>query len=118
VVKETKDMFDVLRSRGTALVAQVSDELMSNPRFLRAVETAYRGKERLDGAVGQALKTMNIPTRSEFKRAVARIDALERELEEGRRRPAATATGTARRPAARRTGSGAAARRKKTTSGA
>lgn len=117
MVKETKDMFDILRSRGTALVAQVSDELMSNARFLRAVETAYRGKERLDGAVGQALKTMNIPTRTEFKRAVARIEALERELEDSRRakKPAAT------RPR-RRTASGtpgrAPARRKKTSAGA
>ena len=100
-MKEPKEMFDFLRSRGTALVAQVSDELMANPRFLRAMETAYRGKEKLDGAVGQALKTMNVPTRTEFKRAVARIEALERELEESRRaarkKPAAT-----RRPAASR----------------
>jgi hypothetical protein len=73
-------MFDFLRAKGSAVIAQVSDELMKNPAFLRALETAYRGKERLDGAVGHALKTMNVPTRSEFKRAVARIDALEREL--------------------------------------
>lgn len=96
-------MFDFLRSRGTALVAQVSDELMSNPRFLRAVETAYRGKERLDGAVGRALKSMNVPTRSEFKRAVSRIEALERELAESRREKARPATARPkRRPAPRR----------------
>ena len=73
-------MFDFLRTKGSAVMAQVSDELMKNPAFLRALATAYRGKERLDGAVGHALKTMNVPTRSEFKRAVARIEALEREL--------------------------------------
>jgi len=98
-------MFDFLRTRGTALVAQVSDELMSNPRFLRAVETAYRGKERLDGAVGRALKSMNVPTRSEFKRAVSRIEALERELAESRREkapPAAATPRPKRRPPARR----------------
>ena len=79
-------MFDFLRTRGSAVIAQVSDDLMKNPAFLRALETAYKGKERLNGAVGQALKTMNVPTRTEFKRAVARIEALERELAE---RPAA-----------------------------
>ena len=101
-MKEPKEMFDFLRSRGTALVAQVSDELMSNPRFLRAVETAYRGKEKLDGAVGQALKTMNVPTRTEFKRVVARIDALERELEESHRASRKSPARAPRRPASRR----------------
>ena len=109
-MKEPKEMFDFLRSRGTALAAQVSDELMGNPAFLRAVETAYRGKERLNGVVGQALKTMNVPTRTEFKRAVARIDALERELAESTRARKAATARARRRPAARRkkaAGSGA-----------
>jgi polyhydroxyalkanoate synthesis regulator phasin len=39
-----------------------------------------RGKEKLDTAVGRALKQMNIPTRSEFKKALSRIEALEREV--------------------------------------
>lgn len=77
-------VFDVLRTRGSAAVAQVSDHLMKSPAFhdfvLRGVENLYRGKQRLNEAVGQALKAMNVPTRSEFKRAVARIDALEREV--------------------------------------
>ena len=106
-MKEPREMFDFLRSKGTALVAQVSDELMKNPRFLSAMETAYRGKVHLDGAVGKALKTMNVPTRSEFKRAVARIEALERELAE--RRPAPVA------PAPARPKKRAPARRKKAT---
>lgn len=101
-MKEPKGMFDFLRSRGTALVAQVSDELMANPRFLRAMETAYRGKEKLDGAVGRALKTMNVPTRTEFKRAVARIEALERELEQSRRGARKGAAASRHRPAASR----------------
>ena len=101
-MKEPKEMFDFLRSRGTALAAQVSDELMGNPAFLRAVETAYRGKERLNGVVGQALKTMNVPTRTEFKRAVARIDALERELADNARARKASTARVRRRPASRR----------------
>ena len=101
-MKEPREMFDFLRSKGTALVAQVSDELMKNPRFLSAMETAYRGKVHFDGAVGKALKTMNVPTRSEFKRAVARIEALERELADRRPAESAPAPRPKRRPPARR----------------
>ena len=96
-------MFDFLRTKGSAVIAQVSDELMKNPGFLRALETAYRGKERLNAAVGHALKTMNVPTRSEFKRAVARIEILERELADRKRGPEAPAPpAPKRRTAARR----------------
>lgn len=102
--EQGKGVFDFLRSKGSAVIAQVSDELMRNPNFLRALETAYRGKERLNGAVGHALKTMNVPTRSEFKRAVARIEVLERELADRKQEPEAAAPAPAakRRPAARR----------------
>jgi len=101
--QQGRGVFDFLRTKGSAVIAQVSDELMKNPAFIRALETAYRGKERLNGAVGQALKTMNVPTRSEFKRAVARIEALERELADRKREPEAPAAPAAkRRPAARR----------------
>ena len=112
-MKEPKAMFDFLRSRGTQLISQVSNDLMENPAFLKALETAYRGKERLNGAVGQAMKTMNVPTRTEFKRAVARIDALERELQEGRRAPAAPDAASATRTTPRKGRASARPRRKK-----
>ena len=69
-----------LRSRGEEVLTQVSAELMSNPRFLKAMEGAARGKERLEEAVGRALKQMNVPTRTELKRALSRIETLEREV--------------------------------------
>ncbi len=74
-------MFDRLKARGEQVFAQVSGELMKNPQFVKAVQTAYQGKERLDAAAARALKTMNIPTRDEFKKALRRIEALEAELE-------------------------------------
>jgi Flp pilus assembly protein TadB len=107
---EPKTMFDFIRTRGTAFVSLVSNELMGNPAFLKAMQTAYRGGERLNGAVEQALKTMNVPSRSEFKRLVARIDALERELAAAREAQAAAAPAAGKR-AARKT----APRRRKTT---
>jgi polyhydroxyalkanoate synthesis regulator phasin len=90
-------VFDFLRARGEEFLTQVSNELMSNPRFIRAMQAAVRGKEWIDQAVAQALRTMNVPTRSEFKRALARIDALERELADVRRQAAATKKKTTRR---------------------
>ena len=81
------------------MLAQVSAELMESPHFAKAVEGAVRGKQRLDEAVGRVLKNMNIPTRTEFKRALGRIEALEREL--AARKPAPGAS-RPRRPAARR----------------
>lgn len=75
-------VLDQLKARGEELFGRVSSELMANPRFMKAMETAWKGKARVDEAVGEALKRMNIPTRTEFKRAVKRIDELERQLAE------------------------------------
>ena len=75
-----ESVFDRWRARGEAVFNQVSEELMKNPNFVKAMQAAMKGKERVDVAVGQALKAMNVPTRSEFRRALSRIDALEHEL--------------------------------------
>jgi hypothetical protein len=116
-VTEQRGVFDFLRSRGEEFLAQVSNELLGNPRFLKAMQAAVRGKEWVDEAVAQALRTMNVPSRTEFKRALSRIEALERELAEVRREAAATkaapGTAAARPTAARRKTAG---RKKKTSS--
>jgi polyhydroxyalkanoate synthesis regulator phasin len=69
-----------IKARGEEVLTQVSAELMSNPRFVKAMEGALRGKEKLEEAAGRAMKQMNVPTRSELKRALGRIEALEREV--------------------------------------
>ena len=79
---ESRGVFERLRARGEEVFAQVSSELMNNEHFVKAMQSAMRGKEKLDQAAARALKTMNVPTRTEFKRAVQRIDVLERELAE------------------------------------
>jgi hypothetical protein len=105
-----RGVFDFIRARGEEFLTQISNELMNNPRFIRAMQTAMRGKEWVDQAVAQALRTMNVPTRTEFKRAVARIETLEQELAETRRQATAAAAAARRAPAATRP----RARRKKT----
>ena len=85
-MSESQGLFDRLKARGEEVWSQLSAELMSNEHFVKAMQGALRGKEKLDEAVGKALKTMNVPTRTEFKRAVARIEALEGELAALKRR--------------------------------
>lgn len=111
-----RGVFDFLRSRGEEFLTQISNELLGNPRFLKAMQAAMRGKEWVDEGVAQALRTMNVPTRTEFKRAVARIDTLERELADTRREAAAAraAAAAGRAPAPRRPRAKKRASRKKT----
>jgi len=81
-------IFDRLKAKGEAVFAQVSKELMANPHFMKAMGGALEGKAKFDHAVGRALRTMNIPTRSEFKKALARIEALEAEVGRLKAKPA------------------------------
>lgn len=99
-----------LRARGEEFFNQVSGELMKNPQFVSAMQAAVWGKEKLDEAVAQGLKAMNVPTRAEFKRALERIEALERQVtvrnrkRAGRAAQAAKMAAAARRVDRRRTG--------------
>jgi hypothetical protein len=79
-VTDTKTVLDRLRARGSEVLAQASAELMSNEHFVKAVQGAVRGREKVETAVGRALKTLNVPTRSELKKVQARLDALEAEV--------------------------------------
>jgi hypothetical protein len=95
--RERESVFERLRTTTEGLVGQVSSELMKSPAFTKALQQALRGKEALDRAAGRALKQANIPTRTEFARALRRIEALESELETLR-----AAKAKPRRPAARK----------------
>ena len=77
---DENSVFQRLRARGEEVLTQVSGELMANPHFVKALQGAIRGKEKLDLAASRALKTMNVPTRTEFKKALRRIEALEAEI--------------------------------------
>jgi hypothetical protein len=77
-----KNLLDRLKNRGEEVFTQLSAELMSNPRFMKAMEGAMKGKAAAEDAAARGIKTMNIPTRTEFKKALRRIDALEGEVAE------------------------------------
>lgn len=89
-----------IRARGEEFFNQVSGELMKNPQFVSAMQAAVWGKEKLDEAVAQALKAMNVPTRTEFKRALERIEALERQVQVRNRKRARRAANAAKIAAA------------------
>jgi hypothetical protein len=74
------NLFDRLRARGEEMFTQLSSQLMENPQFVKAMQGAVKGKEVLDEAAARALRQMNIPSRTEFKKAVTRIESLEKEL--------------------------------------
>lgn len=98
--EEASRVFETLRAKGEEFFGAVSAELMSNPRFMKALEAAWKGKAKLDEAVAQGLKSANIPTRTEFKSALRRIEALEARVAElSTARPARKATA---KPRARR----------------
>ena len=84
-----RSVFDRLKEKGEEVLSQISNEVVNSPYFAKAMQGAMKGKEKLDEAVGETLKRLNIPTRSEFRRATDRIEALERELADVR---AASAT--------------------------
>ncbi len=88
---EGKGLLDRLKERGEEVFTQLSGELMSNRHFVKAMEGAMRGKQKVDEAAARALKSMNVPTRTEFKKAVARIETLEEELAALRARAKASA---------------------------
>lgn len=75
-----RSVFDRLKERGEEVLNQLSADLMSNPHFIKAMQSAVKGKEKLEEGVTQALQGMNIPTRTEFKKALSKIESLEREL--------------------------------------
>ena len=79
-MSDDKGLFERLKERGDEMLTQISGELMQNQHFVKAMEGAMRGKQRLDEAAARALRGMNIPSRSEFKRALSRVEALEQEV--------------------------------------
>ncbi len=79
-MSDDRSIFDRLKERGEEVFTQVSGELMANQHFMKAMEGALRGKEFVDQAAARALKGMNVPTRSDLKKALARIEALEADV--------------------------------------
>ena len=90
-MSDDRSIFDRLKERSEEVFTQVSGELMSNPHFMKAMEGALKGKEFVDEAATRALKSMNVPTRTDLKKALSRIEALEAEVAALRKKTKAAA---------------------------
>lgn len=113
---QQRGLFDRFRARGEEVIARLSNELMENPNFVRAMQATIRGKEFVDQAAARALKSMNVPTRTEFKRVLSRLESLEDQVAALRQK--AEAKPRARRRTPRRRKAAPAAESPKTPSGA
>jgi polyhydroxyalkanoate synthesis regulator phasin len=93
-MSDERSIFDRLKERGEEVFTQVSGELMANEHFMKAMEGALKGKAFVDQAAARALKGMNVPTRSDLKKALSRIEALEAEVAALKKKPKAKAAPT------------------------
>ena len=109
-----RSVFDRLKERGEEVLNQLSNDLMANPHFVKAMQSAVKGKEKLEEGVAQALRGMNIPTRTEFKKALSKIEALERELAVQKAAVEGLAVKASAQPSARPAAAASIAPRKKT----
>jgi len=70
---------DVLK-KGEEIFQNVSGKLLEKPAVAKAVEAAMVGKMKVDEGFAQALKRMNVQTRSEFRSLKNRVERLEGEI--------------------------------------
>ena len=102
-MSDDRTIFDRLRERGEQVFTQVSGELLANPHFMKAMESALKGKELVDQAVARALKSMNVPTRGDLKKLLIRMEALEAEVAALRKKTKAPAVAKKAKKAKART---------------
>jgi len=68
--------------KGEEIFQNVSGKLLERPAVAKAFEAAMVGKSKVDEGVAQALKRMNVQTRSEFRGLKHRVEALETQVAE------------------------------------
>ena len=66
--------------KGEEIFHNVSGKLLERPVVAKAFEAAMVGKSKVDAGVAQALKRMNVQTRSEFRGLKARVENLESQV--------------------------------------
>lgn len=74
-----KVLDDVLK-RGEKIFQDVSGKLLEKPAVAKAFEAALVGKMKVDEGFAQALKKMNVQTRSEFRGLKLRVESLEQQV--------------------------------------
>ena len=68
--------------KGEEIFQTVSGKLLEKPAVARAFEAAMVGKSKVDAGVAEALKRMNVQTRTETRGLKSRIGTLEAQVAE------------------------------------
>jgi polyhydroxyalkanoate synthesis regulator phasin len=94
-------VFDDVLKKGEEIFQNVSGKLLEKPAVAKAFEAAMVGKMQMEEGFTQALKRMNVQTRSEFRGLKGRVETLEAQLAEMREALAAAQAKASERPAAK-----------------
>ena len=114
-MQEEESLLGRIRARGGEFFRQVSAELMRDPEFVSVMQAGMWSKEKLEQTVTEALHAMNVPTRTELKAALDRIEALERQVVVRNRKLAGRRANAAKVAASTRRANAAAATRSGST---
>lgn len=81
---ETRSMLSGMFERGEEVVSVFLEELGKNPRVReqvgRTVERAVDAKRRVDRTTQTVLSALNVPSRADYSRLLAKIEALQGSL--------------------------------------
>jgi hypothetical protein len=82
--REARSLLSGLYERGEEVVSVFLEELMRNPRVSeqlgRTVERAVDAKRRVDKNMQTVLSVLNLPSRADYNRVLAKIDVLQGSL--------------------------------------
>ena len=81
---EARSMLSGLYERGEEVVGVFLEELTKNPRVReqlgKTVERAVDAKRRVDRTTQTVLSALNVPTRSDYNRLLAKLEAVQGSL--------------------------------------
>lgn len=83
---EKESLFQRLKQKGEKKFSEITNEILSNPRFAsalgKAIQLAMQTKGKMDKNVQAILGSMNVPTRDDYDRLAERINALSKSVGE------------------------------------
>lgn len=83
---EKESFLKKLKQKGEKKFTEITNEILSNPRFAsalgKAIQLAMQTKGKVDKNIQAILGAMNVPTRDDYDRLVERINALSKSVGE------------------------------------
>ncbi len=83
---EKESIFKKLKDMGEQKITELTNEILSNPRFAsalgKAIQMAMETKGKIDKNMQTVLSAMNVPTRDDYDRIAERINAISKTVSE------------------------------------